>query len=355
MINFKTIIVCSAFLLNICLLATENSHQSPLVFSEMTVDIPPGDDGSWIELYNRSDKAVKADGYTIFCNDKEVFSFPAKNLVVQPKGLVVIRFDKNIKNSEIDPFDLRVIKAKTFPEKVKIDPKKIKRKGKIGKIHPIIKQRSPGYCALFKNKEAIKENFIDYVVWGRPKYVKMFLGEEISKEYSDWANQKEIWNGYGGIPVGIDPLVGDSFYPEKSAIQRKLFLDQSKQRDCWTTEPLNETTPGKGNLWPTLSLPSFGAELYLGDKLKISVFDYGYDDRLFYIVKRDKIKVRLQIARDPHFEEIIYNKLIPPKTIINDYDFKAGTYFARVRIDMDEVTTDWSPVTSFKYRNKRKE
>ena len=346
-------------LLLVCFLAgsaysNENSTgSSEIVFSEMTVDSPPGDDGSWVELYNRSNSNVKLDGYTIVCNAQNIFTFPALNIIAKPKEIILIRFEKNVEELKLNRHDLSSIKTGISSRKVKYDPHNIIRKGLIGQQHPIVKQRSPGYCALFSSTNIISENLIDYVSWGRSKFLKGVVDTDVNR----WAISNELWRSGDGISVGIDPLFGESFFPEYIAIQRLGgFIPCHDSTKYWRAVFLTAATPGKGNFWPPLTAPFLvdGSLLHIEDRLRVSVFSYGYYEPFFHFMKGEDIKIRLQIAKDPHFEEIIYNKLIPPTATIEDYDFKVGTYFARVRIDTDKVSTDWSPVSSFRYVEREK-
>ncbi|MBN1225323.1 MAG: lamin tail domain-containing protein [Candidatus Aminicenantes bacterium] len=328
-----------------------NTGSSEIVFSEMTIDSPPGDDGSWVELYNRSDKEIRLVGYTIVCNDKLVFSFSNDDLIINPKELVLVSFIKNEnKVSAIRDIFLIHIKAPVYPETVKTSPILIPKKSGMAERCPFIKQRSPGYCALFKDTDLVKHNLVDYVFWGRSDFAKNY--DSLSKKYNQWAKDISLWPGFGGIAIGIDPFPGDAAYPGTNIVlQRKLFT-QLDRIECWEVKMLAESTPGNGNLWMR-PYPLSSHEFFVGNKFKISGLNY-FDHRFFHFMKGEDIRIRLQIAKDPHFEEIIYNKLIPPTTTIEDYEFKLGTYFARVRIDTDKVSTDWSPVSSFRYVEKEK-
>ena len=338
-----------------------SDNMNDVVFSEMTIDTPPGDAGSWVELYNRGEKAVKLGGYIIVCNNQIVLTFPEnKYFVLNPRRLTVVRFDKNAKEITGDPINSSDIIVPAYSAIVKADPDIAHRKGIfVRHKNQYILQRSPGYCALFKDGGVSKENLIDYVFWGEgemAKYYKNILGEE----HNIWAKEKGIWNGFGGVVIGIDPSdAGPCYSHAYMAIQRKIFTKKTELCDTWQDEPLKDASPGEGNIFLPLSTDFiFGSCLTLGEKLKIDAFGYGYDPRLYEFLKangsndEEKIKIRLQIAKDPHFEEIIYNKLIPPEKEIDDYDFTLGTYYARVRIDMDKVCTDWSKALSFTYDKK---
>lgn len=344
MLNIKIFIIL-AFSISLSLYSAENTNEkSSLVFSEMTIDAPPGDDGSWIELYNRSEKVIKIDGYTIVCNNKKVFAFPAKNLTIGAKEILLIRFNKKNKDLNLSQYNLKLAHAPVYHEIVKTDVSKIKKKGAWAKRVPVVKERSPGYCALFATPELSKNNIVDYVSWGRSKFIQKYSTPK-SINFLNWAIEKKLQKSKNGIQIGIDPLPGDPLFAENISINRKLFAHVNKP--LWSANEVSYATPGKGNYWnQTLLLWLNGGIRSFGEKLKVSTF---YDKRINKIIEFKKLKTRLQIAKDPHFEEIIYNKLIPPKTTIDDYDFKAGTYFARVRIDTDKVNTNWSPAATFQY------
>ena len=336
-------------------------QRNDVVFSEMTIDSPPGDDGSWVELYNRSEKPVKLGGYTIVCNNKNVLTFPeSQYLILNPKRLAIVRFDKNAKEITGDPVNSSEIITPPYSAIVKMDPKIAPKKNTYARHNnPYILQRSPGYCAIFKKGGINKENLIDYVFWGEGECVDSYKSV-LNGEHSLWAKEKRFWNESGGIEIGLDPNPTEVSYSYAyMAIQRKLFSKDTELNDAWLDESLSDATPGEGNLWSPLS-PIFtsSSHLYLGEKLKVDAFGYAYDRHLYEFLKandsngKEKIEIRLQIAKDPHFEEIIYNKLIPPEKEIDDYDFTLGTYYARVRIDMDKVCTDWSKALRFTYKEK---
>lgn len=327
-----------------------SSEISPIEFSELTVDAPPGDNGSWVELYNTSDKKEELDGYTIVCNNKKVFTFPATNLIIQPRGIILIKFNKKERGYS---FLEHVFFASPNALQVKTNPDIIGKEGAIAKKDKYIKQRSPGYCALFKSSEINSNNLVDYVLWGREEFLNKYPNE-ISKTQNNWAQKHKIWQSFEGIKIGIDPpIAGLCYFNENIILKRKLLSKTIERQKYWSVEYLRNATPGTGNLWSSNLFPFLAGDIYnVGEKLRISAFRFYKDKRIFLMLKGKKIMIKLQIAKDPHFEEIIYNKLVPPKTTIEDYDFKAGTYFARVRIDMDEVSTDWSPVSSFRYKKK---
>ncbi len=43
-----------------------------LVLSELTIDLPPGRNGSWVEIYNPTSRATNLQGVTIAYHGKEV-------------------------------------------------------------------------------------------------------------------------------------------------------------------------------------------------------------------------------------------------------------------------------------------
>lgn len=322
-----------------------SSFNSKLVFSEMTIDSPPGDDNSWIELYNKSDVRIKLDGYTIVCNNQKVFTFPSNNYYAYPKAIIIINFSNLVKTIHIDQYEKEKITVPICSNQVKTDPSKILRKSGIAKICKIIKQRSPGYCALFKSQKLNKANMIDYIQWGRDNYLCLFP-YKISKTHYTWAKELGIWESFDGIAIGIDPFAGDVCCTiDYIALQRKLFTVSENKKRTWRIETLKESTPGKGNLWfPPNSLFLVSTDYRLGANLKINAWEYN-DFRLRIKTR----KIRLQVAKDPHFEGIIYDKLIAPKATIKDYDFKIGIYFARIRIESDNIFTNWSKPSSFSY------
>jgi len=147
------------------------SVQSGLIFSELTIDTPPGAEGSWIEFYNPGDGDFAAKDVTLIYNKQSVFTFP--DMAVPAKALVLVRFTS-------DPTVPRMFRYKTLSADnvaaLTVPPKFAWKKFEAPE------DRKPGYCALFRSREPAEETIMDYVSWG--DYMR---NQRADKEHNLWA------------------------------------------------------------------------------------------------------------------------------------------------------------------------
>jgi hypothetical protein len=344
---------------------------SSLVFSELTMDKTPGDDGSWVELYNRGEGSVNAEGVVIVCNNRKIFTFP--KALIPSKYFVLIKFAKDADGSvQHDPLE-RVIRCfvKSQANRVKADYRKIDKSPFILEVcSESEKERVPGYCALF-DKRIGKDNMMDYVAWGKGYYLKKFSDSIINKKHFQWALDKKIWqkgfsHEFKGIFIGIEGGPGNDPWPKDNAVIARMNFSKNEHiNNCWQVvcPHLNEgnpdpvadqkITPGKPNQW---FIPSVNvAEDWKNDKAAIVIYEnrFTIDHRRFDLAKEEKVFFRVQIAKDPYFEEIIYDKKTElPAAIDKKLLDPAHCYFVRARVEMKKCQTDWSPMASFTYELK---
>lgn len=320
-----------------------------LLFSEMTVDICPGEEKSWIELYNSSDTPLFNPSFLIECNGKIIFdSQKIKKLPVIPgKCIILIKFCKSTREKK-GYVDIRSNSGEILSSsKIEIH---YKQQG-ISKTQGYITSRMPvpGYCALFMNKIS-KTNLIDYVAWGEYRFIKKFQ-EILNSQTSKWAKEKKIWNIYdfkGGIYIGIAPTPGGNIIINSfTGIGRINFINK-KSRIEWAAEfkcgTNNLLSPGKPNIIYPLSLikPKNGSTY---SKNELIFCDSRIDPRM---IDLKKVKVKYQISNDPYFKEIIYEKNNNPvcKLKIN---LPSGRYYIRAKINTKHYQTQWSDVKTILY------
>jgi hypothetical protein len=65
--------------------------------------------------------------------------------------------------------------------------------------------------------------------------------------------------------------------------------------------------------------------------------------------KAEALPFRVQIARDPHFREIVHDARFAGLGSIKEGRLKPGRYYARVRMDIGHVSTNWSEPIFFRY------
>ena len=91
------LLLLSLWTCSVCL-GGDSDKLSPLVLSEVLITPPPGSVGSWVELYNRTDKPVRAAGTRVTYNGKAVANLPPE-LVIGPYEIIVISFAGELRAS----------------------------------------------------------------------------------------------------------------------------------------------------------------------------------------------------------------------------------------------------------------
>ena len=361
----RIILILGLFFINSIAWST-NKDEKFLSFSEMTVDKCPGEEGSWIELYNPTEEKLPFKDFSIVCNNKEIFSsknFKGNLKFLPPYCFIVIKFVKKVnRNKYPNGISLSLYKRQVTYyvkalENIKLDPTPMFKlfDGTFKKYWR--KNRCPGYCALFVNSKQTKENLYDYVTWGSiiyyPPYPEIF-----KNKIASWAEEKNI-KFFGDLGIGIDTLFGGYYAEGKAGIARIGFKDHSNLSwkvigDYTTFDGYEKTlfSPGKANpLQDSIIISPGNGENVNADEIKY--FRFSIDSRLTHL--ENNIKVRYQLAKDPYFEKIVFdgeNKTAPKilKKIL-----APGTYYMRAKIDMKKYQTNWSPTVVFKYNLEEKQ
>lgn len=330
--------------------ASRPTASEKLVLSELTVDRPPGQDGSWVELYHPGTNMLEAAGVTISCNGRTVFTVPP-GVTVPPKGLLLIRFARGKRPAVDTAASFRQANSATLWA----TPAPPARKGEDGK------KRRPGYCAVFASPKQGSESICDYVQWGRDGAHK--------QQALAWAAKARLWPPDAVVYVGVNPRPGDRPVPRLQDGAVLCRFDFSPQRvhrvgnHC--VRPERMATPGRGNTLPPpdMRFPWPGAGIAADQDLLISVgmrvvvpepahvhggpeTGKGKDEKK----KPEPGKpFRVQLARDPHFREIAYDGRFSARGVIKRTALAKGKYFARVRLDGERVSTSWSEPIFFGY------
>jgi hypothetical protein len=263
---------------------------------------------------------------------------------------VVIKYVKKVEHEIFPDFKRNIItyyvKAK---EKIKLDASFIFRKNIESQW---IKNRSPGYCALFKKAKQTKENLIDYVSWGKRDFLAKY--PSIFKNNAPiWAKEKGIWNNLDGVYIGISPAPGDQYiFIKQAGIARINF--RNNLCDSWQVIgdfPIDfkERTlfsPGEANLLYPLIItsPHNGTSIEKKEKEHLAV---QIDPRL--LVLDEKIEIRYQISKDPYFKDIIFDKKMDTVPVIPNELLQSGRYYARAKIAIKKYQTNWSSIITFTY------
>ena len=321
-----------------------------LVLSEVTVDRPPGQDGSWVELYYPGTDMLEAGGTTISCNGRSVFTGPL-GVMVPPKGLLLIRFARGSRPAVDAAASFRQANSATLWA----TPAPPAGKGEDGK------KRRPGYCAVFASPKQGSESIRDYVQWGRDGVHK--------QQALAWATKARLWPPDGVVYVGVNPRPGDRPVPrlrDGAVLCRFDFSPQRMHRvgNCYLVLE-RMATPGRGNPLPPpdVLFPWPGAGIAADQDLSISVGMRVVVPELAHVhdgpeMGKGKVEkknpeparpFRVQLARDPHFREIAYDRRFGARGVIKRTALAKGNYFARVRLDTERVSTSWSEPIFFGY------
>ena len=320
-----------------------------VVFSEMTVDAVPGNDQSWVELYNSSSATVTLAGHTVVCNDRVLITFPA-GWVMPGKALLLLRFAAGTPAGPgkaaptLDGWLSRVAPIGLTVQLPAVGP---------GDATPSTRpSRQRGYAVLLASPELPTAQVLDYVYWGEaPPF-------DYQTPFSARAVQEHLWGkteagppdtGYWPVRVGMLYPDGEIMYwgPEKDAvIARLVFSPEDLALGIgWQVMRGEDSTPGCGNtVWPPPQLRGL-ARCYTGEGLNLSLYRDDCEWR-----PPGGFRIHLQIAVDPHFRDLIVDET-SGSAGVHHYDeakfLKDVCYYARVRGVGTTIVTGWSSAIWF--------
>jgi len=327
--------------------ATE-SPRGDLVLSELTVDTPPGTEDSWVELHNRGDETVSAGGTTIVCNGRAVFTFP-RDVRLPALSFALVRFSRGEKTSQDREEGVSSPGCATFLAPC-TDEVVVPGEGQ--------RNKSPGYCALFRSRELNKTGLVDYVRWGRSSL------RVVSETHRAWADELGLWptDRDEGIYTGVYSGAGPLPPLEPVIVQRLVFSTDFDGPDGWCSGSLRTASPGRGNPWPCPEqiFPRWGGSMIDEEsEYNIGLVWSGPCSLSSRAVRHrlglpegplpdDLLMGRLQEATDPNFEEIVFDDRIPIGFHFEGR-IKHGRYFGRLRWEVEQVSSDWSDTMYFSY------
>ncbi|MGB2754010.1 MAG: lamin tail domain-containing protein [Phycisphaerae bacterium] len=315
----------------------EAAPPAGLLISEFTLDNLPGSEESWIEFYNPGDAPFEAGGVTLVCNGQAVFTFPP--MKIPAYALVLVRFTKQLPDQPPSPASgFRYDNAVTLPA-----PPAWPRRQAVKQAE----ERQPGYCALFAAREPAEAGIMDFVCWGSREHKP----DGVDPTYREWAEKRGRWRPRGSlIDVGIVLVIGGRYPRLNGALARMDFAKSAFHRDVWISVSEEKSSPGFGNRWPPLILvgPPHGCEIQKGDPLG---FGWGFDLYCRFDGPVWPETARLQVARDPHFQVLVFDKHISSEG--EETPLPPGRYYARARCEGGAITTEWTEPVFFRYHVKQ--
>jgi len=317
-----------------------------LVISEMTIDAPPGAEGSWIELYNPGAESLQVENTTVVYNGREVYRMP--QLSVLPKALVLVRFSKEVPERERE-WERR----KKENPKLPLHPwwrmdEFARENACVLWTTPVIdwknptryEERKPGCCAVFRSADLREEEMLDFVFWGAS-----WVRDKVDATHRMWAEKRGLWAPTGAtiqtlpaIPCWIPPIPG--------VLARMSFGEDLHRVDAWIGYGERNASPGTGNHWPPPWLEYPRGSLDPTDPFAVQWNSYIPRKLLM----KDPLPGRLQVARDPHFQEVVMDIRVPIDPVFPEgVDLAPGKYYARTKCEAGPISTDWSETEFFSY------
>ena len=311
-----------------------------LLLSELTVTSLPGQEGSWVELYNPGDQDLDIAGTTLVCNGNIVFSQMDK-LIVPGHGLLVVRFGERPERAADMARSFRdnnsaTLWAKAGPPSAATQP---------------ARKRPPGSCVLFSGKPA-PSTAIDCVRWGK---------KEPDDRHVDMAVEAKVYQP--GLPIAIDTPEtagggGWTFRFDRLVLNRVRFSSPDRG-DRWSVIDEAKATPGRGNLLPppVIYEPGPGERMPALEPFQVIILMQVWPRpeetpiQAGSPASRPDARVpdvRLQIAEDPHFLRVVFDKRMVSGQTVEPAELKGlARCYARVRYDRGTVTTEWSDPVFF--------
>jgi hypothetical protein len=323
----KILLACIALLFGAGALAADEGLKPPagrgVVLSEFSILPAPGPEGTWIELYNRSPRAVDMGKASLVCNGARLVTFPI-SFPVPGRSLVLVRFVK----PHAKPWDVVQLDGNTQLVRVPA-------------LVPVYTGRHrvrPGFLALERAVPNGLDQLADYVRWGR-----FPLGSDES--YPSRAVQAGVWDRFKGKPlyVGLSPTDVEMPFPRGDMLLKRVSFDpQFDKGEAWVLLELATASPGK----PNLSLPApelgvlDGAAFLEGQGLNATC-------KMPYSFSSDRVVAdgvfRFEIARDPQFEESVATGESPkPAFSFPAAKLPSGTYYLRCQWQRKGVCTLWT-------------
>jgi hypothetical protein len=333
----------------------DDSSLRSVVFSELTIDAPPGTDGSWVELYNRGNTPVDLEGVQVIANGTSVVTFPAAT-VLGPDVLLLVRFSGDcaaLQRAE-EP-NWRPVTCVPFEAPA------------VARTQQQVTARKPGFCALVGSREDDEMELRDYVRWGVQSYLPeddfwvpkarelgiATRGREfpedrpgLSPEQREFFHQANVRTEavYVGtnlrLPGGWAPRAG------QAAIVRWAFAGTNDRLGSffpWGVIGLGDTTPGRGNSrlpGPITLVPNPSLTAVVSVKV--------YLRRLWADLRERKdlgssSSVRVQVATDQHFLSAAIDRSFPqPPTLALQSELPPGRYYIRAMWQVGARSSDWS-------------
>jgi hypothetical protein len=349
----------------------------PVVFSELTVDSPPGVNGSWVELYNRGPSAVDLGGVQIVTNGKEVTTLPAETRV-EKDGLLLVRFSSETAALEREPWERgRRNPCITFRAPAWSKDEVIGRPPPESSSSKTLPWRRAGFCALVRLASADEVLLLDYVRWGSPPLPEdtvWIARARASGMDLDWALPPLPGKGvplpglqkleairqahqFASVYTGMESTEGSPPFPiDEAAIVRWAFEPETDRLfSAWGAVALREASPGTENsrlpapvgLWVALTPDRMLRFNWL--------LPLPWDHLRERYARKDADVVRLQVSVEPGFVVPIVDKwCTEPMAALGPVP-PPGRYYVRAMWQCGARTSAWSPEVRFEIKDQVQE
>jgi hypothetical protein len=349
----------------------------PVVFSELTVDSPPGVSGSWVELYNRGTSAVDLGGVQIVTNGKEVTTLPPETRV-EKDGLLLVRFSSETAVLEREPSERGrrnpciTFRAPAWPKDEVVGrppPESFRSK--------FVPWRRAGFCVLVRLTSAGEVLLLDYVRWGSPPLPEDAVwiarakasGMDLDRALPPLPGNGARFPGieeleairkahqFATVYTGMEATDPSPPFPvDKAAIVRWAFEPETDRLfSAWGAVSLREASPGTENSRLPAPVGLWVALLPDGMLRFNWVLMPPWDQLRERYARKDADVVRLQVSVGRGFISPIVDRWCTEPMAALGALPPPGLYYVRAMWQCGTRTSAWSPEEKFEIRSQVQE
>jgi hypothetical protein len=302
-----------------------------VVLSEFPILPAPGPAGTWVELYNRSDRTVDIGKALLVCSGKTILEFP-DSCPVPARSLLLVTFTR----PHGDPW-----RVEAGPGNTQL--------ATASAIVPSFKERvrvRAGFLSLEIPVRNARHRVADYVRWGRVPASSDVSYEARTRTVGLLSSQP-----VEPIYVGIADVAKPIPCPKGDMLLSRLSFDPAFDcREAWTLLDLDLGTPGSASRrLPSPSLDVEDGSEYLPGKgipvtcsLPFALPSAGLEKSSLF---------RFELARDPYFEDAVgVVEIHGPTGTIPAKMVPRGLYYLRCQWARSGVETPWTVPVSVRVR-----